>query len=399
MIAGSLKIFGLSALAVRVPSLVLSTLAIGLTYLIGKKLFGPRVGMMAAFFHCICGVLIAQAAGRFATDHVDVTFMVLIELGIWFGLLHATRGRWIYSLLMGLAIGLALLTKWLPALIVLPVWLAYAWPRQSKGRLVLAGLTAVIVAGVICVPWQIYIHQHFPVEAAQESAYTMSHLTHGVEGNGHWFGYHILKAGEFFGWLIYIPVICFMTTLWTKRTAPRMALAAWLLLPYIFFSLVATKMGGYILISAPAIFLVEALFIGNIVDWKAPPPWHKWKGAMIGALVMAALIPFIDRLDFTHHRKSDPYAETVRLLPQYGVDHNTVLFNTDYPFEAMFYTDCIAYRRVPTLQDVLACRRQDKKVMVCKGIKRNLPDEIAKNPYVVLLPPEIDLSIKRLHEH
>src|SRR5271170_1548182 len=83
LIALSLKLFGITPFAVRIPSIILSTLAIILTWEIARRLFDIRIAFFASLFHALCGILIAQAAGSFSTDHVDTTFIFFIELGIF----------------------------------------------------------------------------------------------------------------------------------------------------------------------------------------------------------------------------------------------------------------------------------------------------------------------------
>jgi len=50
--------FGVNEIAMRIPSIILSTIAIFLTFYIGKFLFSERTGLLAAFFHSTNGFLI-----------------------------------------------------------------------------------------------------------------------------------------------------------------------------------------------------------------------------------------------------------------------------------------------------------------------------------------------------
>lgn len=80
----SLKIFGISEFSLRLPSILLSTMSIFLTFCIGLFLFNSdRVGLIAAFLQSINGLVIELSSGRVATDHIDTFFLFFVELSIF----------------------------------------------------------------------------------------------------------------------------------------------------------------------------------------------------------------------------------------------------------------------------------------------------------------------------
>ena len=76
---------------------------------------------LAAFFYSINGLIIELAAGRVATDHADTFFLFFVELAVFLTICFVQKKKTVYNLMAGVAIGAAVLSKWLPALIVLPV--------------------------------------------------------------------------------------------------------------------------------------------------------------------------------------------------------------------------------------------------------------------------------------
>jgi len=84
--AGSMRVFGVNELAMRLPSLLLSTGAVLLTFLIGRVLFNERVALLATGFHAVNGFLVALSAGRRVADHVDTALVFFVALGIWVAL-------------------------------------------------------------------------------------------------------------------------------------------------------------------------------------------------------------------------------------------------------------------------------------------------------------------------
>jgi 4-amino-4-deoxy-L-arabinose transferase len=130
LIAGSMAIFGINEIAMRLPGILLSSAAVWLTYLIGRLLFTPAVGLLAAGFQAVNGFLVALAAGRRVADHVDTALIAFVELGVWAALRHARDGRIAMLLLSGAALGAGLLTKSLPALIIVPIAFVILVQRQ-----------------------------------------------------------------------------------------------------------------------------------------------------------------------------------------------------------------------------------------------------------------------------
>lgn len=92
-IAASVWLFGNTPWAVRLPSVLLGALLVFVVYRVGRLLFSHRVGLVAAWFCAINGLLIELAGGRTATDHPDVFFVTLIALGAWCALRLGEFGR------------------------------------------------------------------------------------------------------------------------------------------------------------------------------------------------------------------------------------------------------------------------------------------------------------------
>ncbi|HDR68149.1 MAG TPA: glycosyltransferase family 39 protein, partial [Bacteroidaceae bacterium] len=119
----SMSVFGTNEIALRLPSIILTTLGIWVTFAIGWSLFNKRVGFIAAFLYSVHGLIIELTAGRVATDHIDVFFLFFIQLAVWLAIKFARDKKPLFNVLCGTSIGIAILSKWLPALIVLPIWL------------------------------------------------------------------------------------------------------------------------------------------------------------------------------------------------------------------------------------------------------------------------------------
>ncbi len=132
----------------RVLSALIDTGVIYLTYLIGKRVYDRRVGLLAAAFVTFT-VFHIQVAHFYAVDAL-LTFFVL--LFFVFALDFARRGGALNSILLGVSLGLALATKFSAAplfLVVLGAYVLY-FRKRDNGELgqffVFLALTALALA-------------------------------------------------------------------------------------------------------------------------------------------------------------------------------------------------------------------------------------------------------------
>jgi 4-amino-4-deoxy-L-arabinose transferase-like glycosyltransferase len=355
LIALSLKLFGTTPFAVRIPSIFLSTLGIALTYGIARRLFDNRIAFFAALFHALSGILMAQSSGWFSTDHPDTMFIFFIELGVFFSVLQRGKFRWRYVILAGIAMGLALLSKWAAAFVILPVWLALMWDRRPFWKTAAAGLIMFAIAVAMAAPWQIYTSRTFPTEYRIESSYNWKHLSTAVEDHDNGVFYHLFKAYDFYGILVY-PAIIVAAILFFKKRLPRGAgpVLVWFTLTYAVFTFAATKMGGYVLIAAPAVFILMALVLAFLQDAIARREGGRpWADAIFVAFAITAGVPIVQRLNLFNHIPPEPsWAAALRSVEHQLPSTPTVIFNDPHPIETMFDTNAIAYEALPTTDDL-----------------------------------------------
>lgn len=346
----SMKIFGVNEIALRFPSILFSVICIYLTFFIGYSLFNSRrVGLIAAFLQSINGLVIELTAGRVATDHIDVYFLFLVELSIYFILQHKNKGKQLFLILSGIACGLAVLTKWLPALMVLPLYLILNY--ENKKSLIpcfkdLVFLTTTII--LIAAPWQIYTYVNFPLEFLWEQSFNKLHFTEGLEGHGQPWWFFLNKIRMNINEMIYIILIWFVYELMKNQKYLRsnLFLFIWLLIPFIVFTIAKTKMQGYLLFTYPAYFIIIGLFVHQFLNWIE----QKKKYYRIGQLVVISIFIFairygVERVKPFKNQSDKLQAKQVFQAQQFKP--NAIVFNVNCPIELMFYSDCIAYPQLP----------------------------------------------------
>ena len=226
LMAGSMRVFGVNEIAMRLPSMLLATGAVLLTFLIGRVLFDDRVALLAAGFHAVNGFLVALSSGRRVADHVDTTLIFFVELGIWLALKSRSDPRTRDLLLTGVALGLAGLSKSAPALLILPVAFV-AFLQRSRLRVALSRSAAIAVVGLILVaPWIVYITSTFPDEARWSGLYTLMHMSQSLEGPPSSPFAYLLELPRFFGELVWIPLVAVIVTA-VRGTQPGLRRSIW----------------------------------------------------------------------------------------------------------------------------------------------------------------------------
>lgn len=161
LIAVSYTLFGVSEFTARLPSFLACGLSVLLTYAIGRRLLGNLVGWIGAAILCVMPLWVEY--GRLATQ--DMTLVCLELLGIWAFLQveQAKQGRWFWSGLAGMTLGLGFLVKGfmvvLPVVALLPYLL---FSRVGRRSLTNPGLYGGIILGALPVAiWLVLSWQQY----------------------------------------------------------------------------------------------------------------------------------------------------------------------------------------------------------------------------------------------
>lgn len=144
-------IFGFSEIIVRLPSVILGVVTVWLTYLIGKKLFNKRIGLIAALLLAIAPLHIyySQEARMYSLSAFGVT------LSFYFLDKLLSKEKWS---LLGYTISLVLVSyaDYL-SILVIPAQIIYlVWINKINRKI----LFAYIITGVLFIPW-LYV---FPIQ-------------------------------------------------------------------------------------------------------------------------------------------------------------------------------------------------------------------------------------------
>ncbi len=353
IISISIYLFGNNEIAIRIPSIIISTVGILITFNIAKLLLNNKVGWLAAFLYSIHGTLIELAAGRISSDHVETFFIFFTELSIWLAILSILKEKrsLLFLFLSGICLGISVLCKLLPALIVLPVWLMLVVAlKKYKLREIIFRLICLLgVSILISAPWFIYACNKFPLEAKEMLRSFFTPLGNVIQEHDGPCWYYINYIRIIFGELIYIPLI-WMTYFLIKgnKSVWLSVIGTWIIFALIVFSFAETKRHTYILLIAPPIFILSSAFWFELLKYR-----EKFNRKLIFNVILFLLIALpirysIERIKPFEKRERNPqWVLDLKKLNKEQSTENTVLFNYSKPIEAMFYTNEVAYGLLP----------------------------------------------------
>ncbi|MEX1001678.1 MAG: glycosyltransferase family 39 protein [Crocinitomicaceae bacterium] len=361
--AASIAAFGNSEFALRIPSIILSLLAVFITFLIGKELFSRNIGLIAAFLHAINGLIIECAAGRVSSDHVETCFIVLVELAAYFLILSIRREKARkFIFLAGVFTGLAFLSKWFPALLIFPLWLiAFVFSDRFNWKdLLINGAILVTATAIVVLPWIIQINS-FEDDILNRVLFAFSEP---IQKHEHPLFYYWHQIMIIFGEFIYIPLLFMGWKVWKNTDRFQLiVLLSWVLIPLIIFTLGGTKRHTYILIAAPAFFLITA-YLFDFLHTKLKSMKYKWAGivVMIG-LIALPLRYSIERLKLFQKQAELSVFYQKRENWEGKFDQHDVVVGCPENIELMYYTDVkAAYHLIPSPDKITDLNEQGYNV-------------------------------------
>ena len=165
-LAAVYKLTGASILAAKVIQAVVGALTCVLTQRLGRRVLGPRAGLLAGLITAVYGPLVFFEGELLATGWAAFWAVALVLLALVVG----ERRRPSLDWLLGGVAALSVITRptFLPVVVVGAVWLAVVWVRRAYGwRRVGLGLAA-LVAGFLLIALPVgalnyRMHAHFGI--------------------------------------------------------------------------------------------------------------------------------------------------------------------------------------------------------------------------------------------
>lgn len=269
----SMRFFGVSELAARLPSALLGVGLVAATYALARRAYPqtPRTGLWAGFALATCPqfFLLARAAVTDMTLALTLT-MALLGLYAW---AQTGRGRWMA--LAGAMTGLAALTKGPVALVLVGVQaIAYLLLTRQAKRL----LSPVLWAGfalclVIALPWygaMVHLHGQLFIQGFLEANNVTRYLQaeHQTTSNPIFF-LEVFPA-LFFPWTLLLPSLIITAVRHKRLSSSTLFFLFWSALVFGFFSASQTKLVTYIFPMYPT----AAILVGRCLAEKRETSAH-----------------------------------------------------------------------------------------------------------------------------
>lgn len=265
-----IKIFGVNSFAVRLPSAICAVCLVFFVNWLGNKLFNPRTGFISALISATC--ILSTALARLAIIDMVFTLFITISLSM-FLLCYLKKSNSKFYLLAWAAAGLSVMTKG-PAgivLIGLVILVFLAFKKDLKSLFKPIHLLGLLLFLAISVPWFLLVQR----------------ATNGVFFNEFFLHQNLERAaGKDFGhnfpiysyipiyFITFAPWSFYVISAWRKQVKLKpendeqktaLFLAIWISVIFIVFTLIISKLIGYIYPFYPAAALLIGYWFDNAI--------------------------------------------------------------------------------------------------------------------------------------
>ena len=403
--AASMKLFGVSEVTMRIPSVVMGTVSVYFVHELARVWTGKHsVAFLSALLAAFSLYQLELTSGRFGLEHNDLAMMFYVTAGFWAFARYLESGRrtW-WAVLVGLFVGCAVLNKWLTGLLVFGGWGFYVLMNEqlrSNPRAYLHIALSVLVAAAVALPWQLYIANAFPLEASWTYELNRRHITEVLdEHHGSvWYHFEFIKVS--YG-VILIPfaLLGVVASLTRGRFDRRLSISllSMVSVTYLFFSIiVATKMPALVYpVASLLIIYISIGFITLIELFSVRHRASRWSRIFLVSAIALTAICALRPWSIAEHRKRSNDGRNARIhntniykslkgaLPDDIVVLNCKGFEET---DLMFYTDYNAYSWYPSQNIFDSLRDEGHSFAVFKNHgNQQLPTYIADNEEVRML--------------
>jgi 4-amino-4-deoxy-L-arabinose transferase len=319
----SVKLFGAHYWSIRIPSVLLHAATTLAVFAIAKRFLSTSFSLLTATLYGYCFFILDFVSGTIGMDHNDIAFIFYITASSWAYLKYLETKKWQFALLIGILSGGAILTKWLVGLLVFAGWVVTTLIYFPKDR---ANWKSLFLAFGSClllfIPWQLFCSVYYPTQFWHEMAYNATHFSQAVENHTGDFWYYIdtIKKTIGSGFLLISAVasglIVFIIRSFKRSQQGQLHLYVVIisLVTFLFFTVAATKLDGYLLIIAPFLFIFLLVPFQLMVDWVSKkytvsfPIWTK------SLLILLVCFSYVNPKKITeHHNFETPNYKLARI--------------------------------------------------------------------------------------
>lgn len=283
-------VLGETETAARLPAVLATLLLVGMTVLLGSRLYGAAVGLHAGF---AAGTsLLMFAYGRAASMDMLLAATVTAAIGLGGLRMLGLAGRWAIPAAAACA-GLATLAKG-PLGLLLPglvLGTYILWTREWRWLREFLSPLSIAAFFIVAAPWYTAIlldqGQHFVDD------FILGHNVQRFTSTVHhhpgpfWYYLPILLVGLFPWSGLVLPSLF---GLQPRSSRPDLFVVLWLGLPFAFFSLAGSKLPGYILPCVPPLALLMGRAADRLVSAAPPDRYLSSRVTALVGLILGAVV-------------------------------------------------------------------------------------------------------------
>ena len=392
----SFYLFGVNQFTARFPMIAEGTLMVLIIYRIGALTVNKQAGYLSAIVYTVSFYALDFMTGGQATDNVDFALLFYSSASLWAWLEYKDSQKMRWVILTGIFAGLAFMSKWIMGLLIFPVWGICILIQERKVFSAYIHIAvSFLISAMIFIPWQAYAYFRFPIEYKYETEFANRHLFNVVEGHSGSLWYYLQNLNNNYGTIVpyILPLGLILIWVYVKRMDYKISMTAFILIPYLFFSLgPATKMSAYCYLVCAPIFLALgccALFTQKLIEkikWKISKP-------LICLILIIMSLYSIDLKDIAEKHTGYDAFNYYRINKVQFTDYSRKISKTvskDYvifgiPFdgevEMMFYTGNTCYNNFPTLDEYRNIKKSGIKMAVFQIDK--IPTYLQNDPSVL----------------
>lgn len=303
--AGFFKLFGFHEWAARLSTALPALLGVLIVYGVGRRMFGPRTGLLGAIILATCleWVILAR---ELLIDMPLATAMFAANAFWWLGHTDSGARRRGYFLAFWVTLACAVLLKGPVAVVLVgaSIFVYLCFSREWRSLRSMQWLPGLVLFFILTAPWFILVAQRNPT--FNHFFWYEQHILRFTGGGGK--AEHVKPVYYFFEflplllfpWSVCLPgavaAIWSVKSRWLKPQTPRQRAGLYLLINaaiiVVFFSISTGKLLTYVLPAIPPL----ALLIAAYLEWLAEQPrsaknrWLVVAGIILLVILVAILI-------------------------------------------------------------------------------------------------------------
>jgi 4-amino-4-deoxy-L-arabinose transferase len=398
----SMKIFGVSELAMRLPSVIMGSLMVPIIWRI-TILFtqNKMTSLIAAVLMCFSNFHVEMISGIKGMDHNDVALGFYVLASLWSYAEYSQSKKWYWVVLTGIFSGCAILNKWLLGLLVFLGWginILVRIKKTSKYE-IRDFMLALLCCSIIFLPWQFYILNQWPELARFEYAFNRRHITEALEGHSGTVWYYLKTFPDYFGNFIWLFIFIGAFIGYFKKPVRKPLYRAFLInlvFVFSFFSfIVKTKVESHFFFVAPICMIFMSIGLNDLVI----SPARKWY-LQLAVFIMLAWISVKPIRNYDYFTKANPERinkiHNARIFKKINKElpaNIPVVMNLgQYEFvDFMFYANRVsAYDWWFNEKDLEKLAKKRIPIAVFKNHDPYiLPEYVYRYPYLVIIEEEL----------